>query len=417
MDISIARDGAIIDQVDLEEARQKFRAGELREADWYWHTGMTHWRPLPLLFAENAKLPFARPVPEAPNLLDRLLGRKSKSACLALYWDLLAVAPDHGAVAAADLEALDATCGTEVRQRGADTLKTWFEAYVAMVLADGAVTGSEQTLLLRVAAAFGIPAARATSELKAACIRYHASQVELMLKADRPVLEIIEHIRQLEARLGLTEDELAASRGPVFSRHIDFLIGDKESLAAPVAPAAARAIRDYADAFKFNLDNFPGVNERLTKGEARWRAEFGELVEVDAGLMLAKGEVCYWTSDAELLQMKRVTVGLTYGGPSLRIPIMKGLSWRMGSYRGMRHTADQLVSIDHGQVAITNQRIIFNGPLKNLVIKLGRIIDLAGYKDGFTVDQPTGISPTFIIPGDPVVPFRLITRLSREAQE
>ena len=416
MDISIARDGVIIDQVDLEEARLKFRAGELRESDWYWHTGMTNWRPLPLLFAETAQLPFTRPDPQAPNLLDRLLGRKSKTACLALYWDLLAAAPDHGAVAAAELEALDATCGTKVRQRCADTLKTWYEAYVAMVLADGAVTGSEQTLLLRVAVAFGIPAAHATSELKAACGRYHASQVELALKADRPTAEIVEQLRQLEARLGLTEAELIAARTPVFARHIDFLIGDKASLAAPVAPASARAIRDYALAFGFSLEDFPGVAERLTKGESRWQAEFGELVEVDAGLMLGKGEVCYWTSDAEFLQMKRVTVGLTYGGPSVRIPIMKGLSWRMGSYRGMRHTEDQLVSIDHGQVYITNKRIIFNGPLKNLAIKLERIIDLAGYKDGFTVDQPTGISPTFVIPGDPVVPFRLITRLSREAQ-
>lgn len=416
MEISIARAGKVVDQADLEEARAKFRAGEFLESDWYWHAGMTNWRPLPLLFAGTVQLPFSRPTPVAPSLLDRMLGRKSESECLARYWDLLAAAPDHGRVAAADLDALDAACGTSVRRRCADTLRQWYAAYVAMVLADGAVTGDEQALLVRVAAAFGIPADRASAELKAASLRHHAEQLALALQADRPTEATVAAVRQLEGRLGLSAAELATSRGPVLARHIDFLIGDKDAPAAAIAPASARAIRAYAEAFGFDLADHPAVTERLAKGEARWEAEFGELPTVDCDMILGRGEVCHWSSDAELLQMKRVTVGVTYGGPSVRIPIMRGLSWRMGSYRGMRHTEDQLVSIDHGVVYITNRRVLFNGPLKNLAIKLERVIDITGYKDGFAVDQPTGVSPTFVIPVDPVVPYRLLSRLCRDAQ-
>lgn len=416
MDISIARSGKVIDQADLEEARSKFRSGEFKDTDWYWHAGMTQWRPLPLLFAGSVKLPFTRPTPAPPSLLDRILGRKSESDCLARYWDLLAAAPDHGRVSQADLAALDAACGCSVRRRCADTLRQWHAAYVSMVLADGAVTGDEQALLARVADAFGIPAESAGARLREASLRHHAEQLALALQDERPTEETVAAVRQMEGRLGLTEAELAASRAPVLAAHIDFLIGDKEAPAAAIAPASSRAIRAYASAFGFDLSAHPEVAGRLAKGEARWEAEFGELPVVDCGMILGRGEVCHWSSEAELLQMKRVTVGLTYGGPSVRIPIMRGLSWRMGSYRGMRHTEDRLVSIDHGTVYITNRRILFNGPLKNLAVKLERIIDLTGYKDGIGVDQPTGVSPTFVIPGDPVVPYRLLSRLCRDAQ-
>lgn len=416
MEISIARAGEVIDQADMEEARAKFRSGDFLETDWYWHAGMTNWRPLPLLFAGSVQLPFSRPTPAGPTWFDRMLGRMSESECLARYWDLLAAAPDHGRVGVADLDALDAACGCSVRRRCADTLRRWYASYVAMVLADGAVTGDEQALLVRVAAAFGIPAERANGELKAASTRHHAEQLALALQTDRPTEETVTAVRELEGRLGLSAAELATSRGPVLSRHIDALIGDKDAPAAAIAPASARAIRAYAAAFGFRLDDHPGVAERLVKGETRWEAEFGELPVVDCDMILGRGEVCHWSSDAEFLQMKRVTVGLSYGGPSLRIPIMRGLSWRMGSYRGMRHTEDQLVSIDHGVVYITSRRVLFNGPLKNLAVKLERVIDISGYKDGFAIDQPTGVSPTFVIAGDSVVPFRLLSRLCRDAQ-
>lgn len=416
MEISIARGGKVVDQVDLEEARARFVAGELLETDWYWKKGMAHWRPLPLLFAGTVQLPFSRPEPGPPSLLDRLLGRRSEGACLAAYWDLLAAAPDHGAVAAADLDALDAASGCSVRRRCSATLRQWYDAYVAMVLADGAVAADERALLLRVAAAFGIPGTESADLLRAASLRHHADQLALALQADRPTEETLEAVRRLESRLGLSPAELATSRGPVLARHIDFLIGDRESPAAAVPPASARAIRRYALAFGFALEDHPEVAARLAKGEARWQAEHGELPVVDSGMILGRGEVCHWTSEAELLQMKRVTVGISYSGPSVRIPIMRGLSWRMGSYSGARHTEDRLVSLDHGTVIITNKRILFNGPLKNLAVKLERVIDLTVYKDGFSVDQPTGVSPCFVIPGDPVVPYRLLTRLCREAQ-
>lgn len=416
MEISIARGGEVIAQVDLEEARAGLRSGQFLETDWYWREGMAAWRPLPLLLAGTVQLPFARPEPRPPSLLDRALGRKSESECLARYWDLLAAAPDHGQVAAADLEALDAACGCSVRSRCDETLRRWYAAYVDMVLADGAVSGEERALLLRVAAAFGIPASRANDELRAAALRHHAAQLTLALKADQPTEQTVAAVRQLEARLGLPEAELAASRAPILAAHIDFLLGDKDDVAAALPPASSRAIRAYAAAFGFSLEDHPQVASRLALGESRWQAEHGELPEVDCGMILGRGEVCHWMSDAELLQMKRVTVGLSYGGPSVRIPIMRGLSWRMGSYRGMRHTEDRMVSMDHGTVCITNRRVLFNGRLKNLAVKLERVIDLTGYKDGFSVDQPTGMSPTFVIPGDSVVPFRILTRLCRDAQ-
>lgn len=414
MDISIARGGQVVAQVTREEAEAGLRSGELLETDYYWQSGMPAWRPLPLLFAAKVQLPFARPVPAPPSLLDRLLRRRSESECLARHWDLLAAAPDHGAVEPAELDALDADCGCKVRSRCAGTLRQWFTAYVGMALADHAVTGAERILLTRVAAAFGIASARAEEELRGAVLRLYGEQLPLILRVDQPVEAAVAAARRLEAALGLPEAEVAALRDPHLETYLAYLIGPENDSA--VTPLVARSIRATAAAFGFDLAAHGDLAGRLARAEAHWEIAHGALPEVDVGLILGRGEVCHWTSKAELMQMKRVTVGISYGGLSGSIRIMRGLSWRMGSYRGRRETSDEVVSIDSGDVFITNRRVIFNGPLKNLVIRLEKVIDLNAYKNAIQVEQATGISPYFVLSGDPIVPYRMLMRLCREAQ-
>lgn len=414
MDISIARDGQVIDQVTLEEAAARLKDGSLLPTDHYWQAGMSAWRLLPQLFATQVTLPFVRPATGAPTLLDRMLGRRSESECLALYWDLLAAAPDHGAVPAADLDALDVTCGCAVRRRCREALGGWYDAYVASALADGKVVDAERAVLTRVAVAFGIPADCAASALKAAVLRHYGEQMPLLLRAEQPTRAAVESVRRLEASLGLPAGEVAALRAPHLAAHLAFLLGGDEP-SASVTPLVARAIRALAESFAFDL-GANGLAARLARCEANWQAEHGPLPVVDADIFLASGEICHWAARSELQQLKRVTVGLSYGGPVASIRIMKGLSWRMASYRGARETAIQLVSLGEGTLYITNRRVVFNGDLKSLNIKLERVIDIHGYKDSLKLDMPTGISPYFMINGDTVVPFRILERVCQAAQ-
>lgn len=414
MDISIARDGQVIDQVTLEEAAARLKDGTLLPTDFYWQAGMPAWRPLPQLFAAQVKLPFDRPAPAGPGFLDRMLGRRSESECLARYWDLLAAAPDHGAVPAADLEALDEACGCKVRRRCAKTLRAWYAAYVAMALADGAVVDAERAMLTRVASAFGIPADQAAEALKGAVLLHYGEQVPLILRSGQPTEEVVATVRRLEASLGLPASEVAGARATHLEAYFRFLIGDQPE--AAVTPLVARSIRAQAQAFGLDLAERGELSERLARAEAHWEAENGPLPVVDADIMLGRGEVCHWAAPAELKHLKRVTVGVSYGGPVATIRIMRGLSWRMASYRGQRESEVQFVSAGEGTVYFTNKRIIFNSPLKNLVIRLDRIIDIHGLKDAIQVEQTTGISPYFMITCDPVVPFRILERLCKEAQ-
>lgn len=412
--IQIARDGQIISQLTREQAEAALAAGELRDTDYYWESGMVAWRPLPLLFATKVQLPFTRPVPTGPSLVDRMLSRRSESECLARYWDLLAIAPDHGAVPAADLDALDTACGCSVRRRCKATLHRWFDAYVAMTLADGAVADSERAMLRRVAAAFGIAASRADESLRAAVLLHYGQQMPLLLRAEQSTDAIIASVRQLESNLGLPADEIATLRTPHLAAYFDFLLGGADPAAA-VTPLVGRSIREQAKAFGFDL--VPnGLAARLDRAEGHWQAEHGPLPVVDADIFLAGGEICHWAAKCELQQLKRVTVGVSYGGPVASIRIMKGLSWRMASYRGARETEIQLVSLGGGTLYITNRRVVFNGDLKSLNIKLERIIDIHGFKDSVKLDLPTGISPYFMINGDTVVPYRILERVCREAQ-
>jgi len=80
-----------------------------------------------------------------------------------------------------------------------------------------------------------------------------------------------------------------------------------------------------------------------------------------------------------------------YGGPSIRV--VKGLTWRVGSFKAKSESHEELRNIDKGNLTITSKRLIFIGIVKNLIIDLKKIISIEPYEDGISLckegkDQP-----------------------------
>ncbi len=75
----------------------------------------------------------------------------------------------------------------------------------------------------------------------------------------------------------------------------------------------------------------------------------------------------------------RQTVG-GYGGPTFRIA--KGVSFRMGSVAARSESHEELRTIDHGSLILTNKRLIFIGSKRTNNINLNKIVAIEPYKDG-----------------------------------
>lgn len=81
-----------------------------------------------------------------------------------------------------------------------------------------------------------------------------------------------------------------------------------------------------------------------------------------------QGQVEYWEE-----RMVRKHAGY-YGGPSFRVA--KGISWRMGGFKGQSRSYPELRHVDTGNMVLTSQRLIFTGQFKSFTIPLNKIVSL-----------------------------------------
>jgi hypothetical protein len=121
-----------------------------------------------------------------------------------------------------------------------------------------------------------------------------------------------------------------------------------------------------------------------------WRIESGELPEYDVQIVLQAKEKCHLHYGAKWHEYRKVTRRIRYGGPTLRIKIMKGVYWRAGDIAVQSISEDVLTQIDSGVVFITNKRILFKGNMKSLSFNLNKIIDYVPYKNGIEIQRSTG---------------------------
>ena len=85
----------------------------------------------------------------------------------------------------------------------------------------------------------------------------------------------------------------------------------------------------------------------------------GELNLNETTFRRQKGESIYGAVLCYRKQLKTETTGVTFGGPSVRIKIAKGIYYRAGSYRGTKHTEDVVRALGAGWLVITNKRLVF----------------------------------------------------------
>ena len=126
----------------------------------------------------------------------------------------------------------------------------------------------------------------------------------------------------------------------------------------------------------------------------------GQLPVVEADIMLKRGEVCHYETEASLVEEKSVTryVG---GSQGVSIRIAKGVYYRVGGFKGMRLTDTVKEVTDRGTLYVTNKRVVFVGAKKNVTYQIGKLVGIKKWPDAIQFQVEKEARPRYFVIKDP----------------
>lgn len=330
-----------------------------------------------------------KPVPLQPS---RLFNRHPQQNAFAELNNALAAADTVRRVTLDTIDQINAKYKTDLHRTCRKQMEVMYKEFLAFCLADRQFSEEEVDDLWHLKAMFGI-SDNVHNEIYAEVGKevYRRGIAEVL--ADNQITdEEKKWLDKLASDLELSDDlkrrVYQAETQTFLQIKVRSAIADRQ-----LSPDEEREIRELAKRFGADIVMDDLTSEALDRFRLMWRIAHGDPPTVDVGLNLQKGEVCYFAMPVTWHEMRRVTTRIQWGGPQLRVKICKGLYWKMGDYAVNPITQDMLTPIDTGTAYVTNKRLLFNGEMKNVSIKLQKILDFTPYKDGVMVEKDAGKSP------------------------
>jgi len=289
---------------------------------------------------------------------------------------------------------LNSNYRTDLHKTCFEQMLVMYKEFIAFCLADRQFTPEEVSDLWHLKAMFGISNKTHNDIYAEVGKEVYRRGIQEVLADNQVTEEEKQWLDRLASYLDLSEElkmrVYKAETQTFLQKKVDSAIADRE-----LSPDEEHEIQELAKRLggRIVMNGFTAAT--LDKCRLMWRIAHGNPPILNVGLNLQNDEVCYFSTSVTLNEMRRITKRVQWGGPQLRVKICKGLYWNMGDYAVNRVAQDMLTPIDTGTVYITNKRILFNGEMKNVSIKLQKILDFTSYKDGVMVEKDTGKSPFF----------------------
>ena len=127
---------------------------------------------------------------------------------------------------------------------------------------------------------------------------------------------------------------------------------------------AKRAAKRAQSVYESAMLDWERENKVLTQAlEIFTAAQSGQQPD-DQSLVQKKGELVLWTGQAVYHVAGRTPSRYRGGSQGVSIPIVAGIRYRVGSFQGQRIPGVEMqMDKDQGMVKLTNQRLIFAGPI------------------------------------------------------
>jgi hypothetical protein len=275
----------------------------------------------------------------------------------------------------------------------------WGEA-LEYFLRDSSLSNEEQAYLASLAKAFGLSQAELVGVRRETGGSAYGRAVERVLADGQVSDEEWAGLESLKSAIALPDGVHEAIFGEkaknTYQKALSEVIADRR-----VSPIEQKHLAALAKSLHIDVTLDGELQAKLDAFASYWRVENGDIPTIDVPINLQKGERAYWKGQVEWHELRTRTTRIGYSGPTLSIPIVKGLRWRVGSFAPHRMTREELTRIDSGILYVTSKRIIFDGSLKNNSLRYSSILSFQVFSDGIAVDKASGRSPYFLFQGDP----------------
>jgi hypothetical protein len=127
---------------------------------------------------------------------------------------------------------------------------------------------------------------------------------------------------------------------------------------------AKRAAKRAQSVYQSELLEWERENQVLTQALEIFTAASAGSQPDDQSLVQKKGELVLWTGQGIYHVAGRTPSTYSGGSQGFSIPLVAGIRYRVGSFKGsMTPGVEMQMDKDQGMVKLTNQRLIFAGPI------------------------------------------------------
>lgn len=328
-----------------------------------------------------------RPVPRA-GLIGRLLGRRNKEHAFLEVKNLLARTPIPD-VSPGSIEAILATYRLKPASARAG-LCAVYGTVLEYFVRDLELSDAEVSALRRLRDLFGLRQ-RDIAEIEASVLAgIYRREFQTALADKRLTPEEKERldtiVRQLRIPREVYEPIFKEDGTAVVLRVFNEACADRR-----LSPDEEQQLAALAKDLGATLKQDDATLAALERFRLLWRLEQGgALPSIPVPIRLQREECCHVSVPASHHEFRTVTRAFRYSGPTARIKIAKGISWRLGQINLERVTDEVLTQLDSGTLYVTNKRLLFDGTRKTAQIPFKKVMRFTPYQNGIRVEKDSG---------------------------
>jgi hypothetical protein len=232
-----------------------------------------------------------------------------------------------------------------------------------------------------------------------------------------PQLEEIKHLVEEESNSALlSKDDIQGAIIQAWCTSVDDFLED-----GVIDVNEEKCLATFMKAFGLTQKELDaqGAHTRLVKSAVLRELLSGSLpqrMQFDGQLPinLQKGEKIIWAfAGCDYLEdrTKREYVG---GSRGVSVRVMKGVYYRVGSFKGSTVSSTERIRVDKGMVVLTDKHIYFAGPAKSLRIPYEKIVSFLPFEDGLGVVRDSSTAkPQIFKTADGWFTYNLATNLAQ----
>jgi hypothetical protein len=190
-------------------------------------------------------------------------------------------------------------------------------------------------------------------------------------------------VARLKKAAGLDDDGLRAMRIEVFAAHAHQAAADQD-----VSPEELKDLDAVMKALGLDTDAVRQPLREIGRYAVLHQVRAGKLPIIEVkGPLLEEGEPVHWATAAELYEEKVIRRYSQGGYSGISVPIYKGIRWHAGGYRTQPVVQTGMVATDHGNLFVTDRRVVYVGQQRSFSIPYKHVLAIQGYSDAVAVQK------------------------------